>query len=375
MESKMIAVAAGIIKLMEQKNLNHIIVFASTIKRSKIFKQVMDAVSSLMDFDADCFHIDHTHSETERKKLISKFKNSKHSILTNAKLLGEGFDMPAVDGVTFLDEKHSVSSIVQCAGRAWRTDPNKNKLFGFILVPTIFDSNFDIKKPSLLTNVISALAVNDERIFRYFERGSIFRKKEADCILEKPFFLNIDNCPISFDLTAFTRFITVKVWEDIKSVLNESSKTNWMNPKECIKFVRTLAQFGVKSCYGFEKYYRCSRTNPEKISLRYPGATIAPPNLPRYPWKHYPELTIEELFPKQEKNVSAAPLECLSFILSLRSFGVTTRELFEMYCRDQSKFPGAPIKPLEIPENPWDVYTGYDSFLFFQESVNQDLQP
>ena len=41
-------------------------------------------------------------------------------LLSNARCLGEGIDVPTLDGIAFIDPKHSQVDIVQAVGRAIR---------------------------------------------------------------------------------------------------------------------------------------------------------------------------------------------------------------------------------------------------------------
>ena len=63
-------------------------------------------------------------------------KDSDSSVISNARCLTEGVDLPAVDMVAFMSPKKSKVDIVQATGRAMRKDPhNPDKVLGYILVP------------------------------------------------------------------------------------------------------------------------------------------------------------------------------------------------------------------------------------------------
>ncbi|UCG22522.1 MAG: hypothetical protein JSU80_09425, partial [Deltaproteobacteria bacterium] len=51
---------------------------------------------------------------------IERFRHSEKAIITNAKCLSEGVDVPAIDAVLFADTKRSAVDIVQASGRALR---------------------------------------------------------------------------------------------------------------------------------------------------------------------------------------------------------------------------------------------------------------
>ena len=69
---------------------------------------------------------------------IERFATSSPSIISNARCLTEGVDIPVVDAVIFADPKQSVIDIVQAAGRAMRVHPSKN--LGYIVIPVIIDT-------------------------------------------------------------------------------------------------------------------------------------------------------------------------------------------------------------------------------------------
>ena len=58
-------------------------------------------------------------------------------VLSNARCLSEGVDVPSLDGVAFIDPKHSPIDIVQAVGRAIRKSDEKTK--GTIIIPVFLD--------------------------------------------------------------------------------------------------------------------------------------------------------------------------------------------------------------------------------------------
>ena len=68
-----------------------------------------------------------------RDKLLREFSTLPRAIMSNARCLTEGVDLPAVDMVAFFSPKRSLVDIVQATGRAMRRAPGK--AFGYVLVP------------------------------------------------------------------------------------------------------------------------------------------------------------------------------------------------------------------------------------------------
>ena len=65
-------------------------------------------------------------------------------LVSNARCLGEGVDVPGLDGVAFIDPKESQVDIIQAIGRAIRKAGNKR--LGVIILPVYISSNEDEEK-------------------------------------------------------------------------------------------------------------------------------------------------------------------------------------------------------------------------------------
>ena len=112
--------------------------------------------------------------------MLREFVGHKRALMTNARCLTEGVDVPAIDCVMFADPKQSRIDIVQAAGRALRR--YRGKECGYIVVPLIVPENMDFEEFAETTafgkvaQTITALSTQDERIadeFRAIEKGRI----------------------------------------------------------------------------------------------------------------------------------------------------------------------------------------------------------
>jgi superfamily II DNA or RNA helicase len=79
------------------------------------------------------FHVSGAMSTAQREKIMRDFRSSSKGIISNARCLTEGVDVPAVDMVAFLSPRRSLADIVQATGRAMRKSPGKK--LGYVLVP------------------------------------------------------------------------------------------------------------------------------------------------------------------------------------------------------------------------------------------------
>ena len=159
-------------KLVKERDIKHVVSFHSSIARSKEFMN-LNAEASKADGsfgNLSSFHVSGKDSTGVRAAELERFVDAEPSLITNARCLTEGVDVPAIDAVLFADPKQSKIDIVQAAGRALRRFDGKE--FGYIIVPVVLDE--DASDPSdkafeQIIAVISALGMNDERIIEEFK--------------------------------------------------------------------------------------------------------------------------------------------------------------------------------------------------------------
>jgi len=120
------------------------------------------------DLDYVALHISGEMSTATRSRILREFRMSPRGVVSNARCLGEGVNVPIVDAVFFADPRRSVIDIVQATGRALRQSPGKDR--AYIIIPVLVkededpeaileDSRFDV-----VWKVLSAMASQDERL-------------------------------------------------------------------------------------------------------------------------------------------------------------------------------------------------------------------
>lgn len=124
-------------------------------------------------------HVDGTSKISSRRADIRWLKDqppeSECRVLTNAKCLTEGVDVPALDAVMFLTPRRSKIDIVQAVGRVMRTAPGKK--FGYVILPVAITAGVDPatalgRNPEydVVWEVLQALRAHDERFNAYINR-------------------------------------------------------------------------------------------------------------------------------------------------------------------------------------------------------------
>ncbi|HRK67872.1 MAG TPA: DEAD/DEAH box helicase family protein [Hyphomonas sp.] len=156
------------------------VAFSRSIKDSKKFVeqfgQIVAAYKSdhpdapVLEIEAD--HVDGTYDALRRGALIDWLKSespqSTCRILSNARCLSEGVDVPALDAVLFLNPRNSVIDVVQSVGRVMRRAEGKR--YGYIILPigipadkTPEEALKDNDKYKVVWQVLQALRAHDDR--------------------------------------------------------------------------------------------------------------------------------------------------------------------------------------------------------------------
>ncbi|AFS53887.1 DEAD/DEAH box helicase [Leptospirillum ferriphilum] len=135
-------------------------------------------------------HVDGTFNILLRNSLLDWLKSDPGPnacrILSNARCLSEGVDVPSLDAVIFLNPRDSVIDVVQSVGRIMRKSPGKE--YGYIILPIA--TTWDMEPEEALDNnenfrvvwtVLQALRAHDERLNAEINKIEL-NKKESDRI-------------------------------------------------------------------------------------------------------------------------------------------------------------------------------------------------
>ncbi len=137
----------------------------------------------------DVGHVDGGTPASERVKCLRKLeqRDSAQSngdqvcqIVSNARVLSEGVNVPSLDAVLFLDPRSSPIDITQQVGRVMRRAPGKEK--GYIVIPVVVPELSDPKKVleasswDVVWRVVKALRSHDERLSYYVNNTSAWEK-------------------------------------------------------------------------------------------------------------------------------------------------------------------------------------------------------
>lgn len=182
--SKRILGDEGLIKAADPLPMHRAVAFCSTIKDSKATAQIFtDCKDAYMEdiseedknmmVDVVAHHVDGTMSATSRDAELLWLKAQPDNdmecrMLTNARCLSEGVDVPSLDAVVFVSPKNSQVDVVQAVGRVMRR--SEGKKYGYIIIPVVIPEQVEgdevlSKHPNfkVVWTVLNALRAHDDR--------------------------------------------------------------------------------------------------------------------------------------------------------------------------------------------------------------------
>ena len=182
------------------------VAFSNTIANSKKFKNLFTEVadrfvgvlSETTKVKVEVDHVDGSFNSLKREELIGWLKSDpgeNHcNILSNARCLTEGVDVPALDAIIFLEPRNSMVDVIQAVGRVMRKLDGKQ--FGYVILPIGIPANMtpeealnDNKRFAAVWQVLNALRSHDERM------NAVINKLELNELPPD----NIDVVPVGFD--------------------------------------------------------------------------------------------------------------------------------------------------------------------------------
>lgn len=124
------------------------------------------------DLEIAVKHVDGGMNAMERNTKISwlesTMSNEETRILTNARCLSEGVDVPALDSVVFFNPRNSMVDVVQSVGRVMRKSEGKD--YGYIILPVAVPPNTspsqalnDNTRFKVVWQILNALRAHDDR--------------------------------------------------------------------------------------------------------------------------------------------------------------------------------------------------------------------
>ncbi len=163
-------------------SMRKVIAFCKNIKSSKLieseFSKVVEEYKGKVPKFADqttceVAHVDGNFNAKTRGELLDWLDRDEDTdlckVLSNVRCLGEGVDVPSLDGIMFLHPRKSQIDIVQAVGRVMRTAKERGKKYGYVILPVAVKAGVPPEKAlddndryKVIWQVLNALRAHDD---------------------------------------------------------------------------------------------------------------------------------------------------------------------------------------------------------------------
>ncbi len=163
----------------DREGMRRAIAFCRDIKSSeqveRLFAQVAEEYrehegAGLTEYPVAAQHVDGTFNATKRSAALHWLDGADSGcrVLTNARCLSEGVDVPSLDAILFMHPRKSQIDVVQAVGRVMRKAPGKQ--MGYVVLPVVIPSGTppeaalnDNKAFEVVWQTLNAIRSHDER--------------------------------------------------------------------------------------------------------------------------------------------------------------------------------------------------------------------
>ncbi len=232
LDAETVASQIALIKAIKKYDLKRIITFHNKIKNAKnfsnSFKQTFKHIrhSEMPAGEIYCDYISGSMRATERNRKLHQLnilELNERRILSNARCLSEGVDVPSLNGIAFINPKYSQTDIIQAVGRAIRKSEQKRK--GIIIIPLYISKDQSLDQELILSNfekvwqVVIALKSQDDYLMECIDQLRISKGSKDK--------INFENTTLEKFIFDIPEKISHKFSQSIKTLLVNNSSEDW----------------------------------------------------------------------------------------------------------------------------------------------------
>ncbi|MGW9438667.1 Helicase associated domain protein [Streptomyces sp. NPDC055607] len=213
------ALHLAVLKAMTQHHLKRVLVYFHLVEDATRFTRELPHTLRLLrrtaphlcpDVDPRLFFVHGEHTPDQRTDTFTSFAAASCAILTNAKVIAEGVDIPSVDAIVFADPTRSIVRCVQALGRALRLDVSgktASLIVPVYLPPGAGPENILGTAYEPVWAITSALASHDHRILeRLPDKANRLPRETSTLVTNRwhfDFTLHPERIAQAMDLIAF----------------------------------------------------------------------------------------------------------------------------------------------------------------------------
>ncbi|MEV8605593.1 Helicase associated domain protein [Streptomyces griseoviridis] len=171
----MLATQIAVLRAARDHGIRKMLTFHNRVADARWFATTLPLTASLLaegdrpaQVRADHVHGGQTLAQRRRVLSLLHADDDAFTLVSNARVLGEGIDAPAVDSVAFIDPRHSAIDTVQAVGRALRRGNHQGPKTAYILVPVHLgpgetpETALDSSAYASVWQVLRSLSAHDE---------------------------------------------------------------------------------------------------------------------------------------------------------------------------------------------------------------------
>ena len=405
-----LATALALRKAIKKLNIKNAISFHRSIRRAENFKKQQELISKVYPEygSLKTFNVRGDMPASERANQMRLFAEGK-GLMTNARCLTEGVDLPAIDCVCFTDPKRSKVDIVQAAGRALRLA--KGKKFGYILIPIFIpdENKFnELAEEQGFDDVaitVRALATSDKRIVEYLRAISEGRKPRGGSPIDGKISINQLH---KIEADEFDKAIKLKVWDKVAvgnyrsydeaknyaHSLNLKSHKDWYDHTKQKSFPKDIpvgvydvyrenwknwSDFLGKTFLSYEeviKYARTLNLNSYKEWAKQAKSKNFPSNIPSDPSRIYKKSWVSWGDFLGTFRVAPGKRNFRSFEDAKRyvkSLGIKTKTQWEDYAKSKNRPKDIPYSPAIHYKKEWKYWGDFLGTKFIPYNLRNNM--
>lgn len=164
---------AALARARQMHQMRRVLTFHNRVEQAAEFARTLPGVVRRLNGPAAAApHANHVHGgmgHRARRRILDRLRTppGDWTVISSSRCLGEGVDVPAVDGILFAHPKESAVDIVQAVGRALRPHPDTLGISTIIVPIVVPDEDGEIgeidpREYATMWRVIRALRAHDE---------------------------------------------------------------------------------------------------------------------------------------------------------------------------------------------------------------------
>ncbi|MEU6720721.1 Helicase associated domain protein [Nonomuraea sp. NPDC046802] len=177
LSASMLATQIAVLRAAHEYSLRRIITFHNRVRNAEWFAATLRHAATLLDpgeQPADLWtgHVHGRQPLAQRRTILERLRSDDNSltVVANARVLGEGIDVPDAGCVAFIDSRDSPIDTIQAIGRALRRGNRPGPKTATIIVPVLLGPGEDPETAlstsayALVWQIVRALATHDDAL-------------------------------------------------------------------------------------------------------------------------------------------------------------------------------------------------------------------